>query len=176
MSINKILKLQDCNKPIDLGIIKLPNLYSDKYYNLSYRLVILHAMHNYFKKNKDHRSAEVLLKELESAANNLETSYYEHNFLELYPFIKEKQKGLLIIDRSKGCFPLVLYPEDNDSDHGNRIWGFKIMLSDLLLNYKQYDSLLISCSSWNETLVENLKETFTFPEKNINNNSIDSAA
>lgn len=101
-------------------------------------------------------------------ANSLDDSYEEPDFLELYSFHTDKKIGLVLIDPSKGCYPLIFYPNDDNPQHGNRIWGFQQILPDLLLSHSKYDDLLRKSPEWNDILVDELRATFTFPEKNPN--------
>lgn len=128
---------------LDFRIINAPELFKDKYYHLSYRLVLLHALQHYLTLENSSKSFESLLnalREVDRINSNID-DFYEPGFMELYPFQKEGEKGLLLIDRSKGCYPLVLYPKDHDpdSEHGNRIYSFVGALNDLLNNHKFFE-------------------------------------
>lgn len=59
--------------------------------------------------------------------------------LEIYLFKKGQDKGAVIIDRQKVCFPLILYPDDSDPEHGNRISAFIKIIDDLLKHCSYHD-------------------------------------
>lgn len=148
-------------------VIDNQNLFIDKRYKqISYRLVLLHALQYYYLKPKESRPFESLLKDLREVYISTTTAgFYEPQFVELYPFFqKEHERGLLLIDRSKGCYPLVLYPNDSDPEHGNRIISFVGVIDDLLRNHQFFENYLREHTVWNEDVVEILKSKFTFSE------------
>lgn len=150
------------DQPLKWHICHEPLLYRDKY-PISFRLIILHAMRRYFKSTPcNAKSSKKLLTELKNATESKTPSYYEPSFMELYIFNKNEEKGLLLIDHSYGCFALVLYPKDNNPEHGFRIGAFIKALEDLLLNHESYDKLLNSRQAWDTQLVDQLRATFTF--------------
>jgi hypothetical protein len=154
---------------LDFTIIKAPQLFKDKYYKqISYRLVLLHALQYYLVSGEGTQSFESLLKALREVDKSVTAEFYEPKFVELYPFQKEGERGLLLIDRSKGCYPLVLYPKDKDpdSEHGNRIFSFVGALVDLLNNHQFFEDYLRRNTDWDNEVVEELMSKFTFPEKN----------
>ena len=154
--------------PLDLLIINYPELFKDKHYQqISYRLVLLHAF-QYYLASEGTQTFESLLKALRQVDKTIDGEFYEPKFVELYPFQKEGERGLLLVDRSKGCYPLVLYPKDKDPDaeHGNRIFSFVCAIVDLLDNHQFFENYLKQNTDWNKEIVEELKSKFTYPEKN----------
>lgn len=152
---------------LDFLIINSPELFKDKYYQqVSYRLVLLHAL-QYYLIFEGVQTFESLLKALRQVDKTTDGEFYEPKFVELYPFKKESERGLLLVDRSKGCYPLVLYPKDKDpdSEHGNRIFSFVGAIVDLLDNHQFFEDYLRQHTNWNDEVVEILKTKFTYPEK-----------
>jgi hypothetical protein len=76
-----------------------------------------------------------------------------------------------VIDRSKGCFPLVFYPEDKEPKHGDRMLAFQRVLPSLLLSHTKYDELLKNNTIWNIALADQLRATFTDPAQNQGENT-----
>lgn len=166
MALNTTLKLgRITDKPLKWEIIKNPMLYRDQKYEISFRLIILHALKYYFGNNPfDPKPTSQLLTELKNAATVNSPGFYEKKFMELYTFDKKGEQGLVLIDRSYGCFALILYPDDNNPDHGFRIGGLIKALDDLILNHETYDNLLKSESAWDPHLVDQLRAIFKFSE------------
>ena len=130
-------------------------------------MVLLHALQHYLASGGA-QTFEALLNALRQVDNSTAAEFYEPKFVELYPFQKEGERGLLLIDRSKGCYPLVLYPKDKDpdSEHGNRIFSFVNAIVDLRDNHQFFEDYLRQHTEWNDEVVETLKSKFTYPEKN----------
>lgn len=148
------------------NILDLPELYRDNQYKVSYKLVLLRAIKHYFENNGG-KLVEELLTDLQTSIRTKE-GYYEPHFVELYHFHNERnQAGLLLVDRSKGCFPLVFYPQDENPEHKNRIKAFQTILSRLLNNNRifGYDKILKDSLTWDHSIVETLKNTFAGEEK-----------
>jgi len=119
----------------DYLIVTNKNALTGKY-PICYRLVICHALYNLIKigQKSDNTELEELLKKMKHSLESTQP-FYEKSFLEMYPFEMEdpiKDKGVIIIDRSGGCFPLVLYPNDDNPEHGDRINGFINALVNVL--------------------------------------------
>ena len=150
--------------PLDFEIINSLPLFQDQHYSLSYRLVLLHALQNYFRSGGRVPLTSLLETLLEVSRDS--KGFYQSKFVEIYPFQKADKKGILLIDKSKGCYPLVLYPEDKNPAHGNRVSTFIQALEDLLENVTFYEDLLVKNSNWDEGIVNQLRGKFTFPEKN----------
>lgn len=164
MALNTTIKPNTINStPLKWEITRDQALYCDQKYNISFRLVVLHAIKHYLNNNPfDPKSTKTLLTELKNATEPKTTGYYEPHFMELYPFNKNGEQGLVLIDRSYGCFALLLYPKDKNPEHGFRIVAFINALEDLLLNHESYDQLLNSGQAWDTKLVDQLRATFKF--------------
>jgi hypothetical protein len=176
MALDNTLKIKVSNEPLKFKIAKVPSLFRDIHYqDVSYRLVILYAMRNFFKESSE-KNAGTLLRELKNASLSENPKYYERHFVELYKFCQSNQSnkpGLLLVDRSDGCYALVLYTEDEKPDHGNRVWSFQQALDDLLLSHNTYDKLLNNNPEWCIDLVDKLRATFTYPEKQLKSDPFD---
>lgn len=149
-----------CNK---FSIIEHPNLFRDDAYPLSYKLVILHSIWHSFHHNGSANSTFQVLNEMQNIINQSSGFIYIKKCLELYPFLKDNNSGLVLIDRSKACYPLIFYPADNLPEHGNRVDALKIVISDLYRNHKFFDETLKASERWNTKLINLLKEKFTNP-------------
>jgi hypothetical protein len=152
--------------PLDFKIINNPALFQDLTYSqISYRLVILHALQFYLASPKPDKkiSFKSLLNAMHQVSTNLESSFYEQHFIELCPFKKKDGTGLLLIDRSDGCYPLVFYPADEKWTHGDRISAFANTISELLGNSDIFEGFLKKNPVWNKEVVEELRMNFNKP-------------
>lgn len=143
-------------------IIEHPNLFKDDVYALSYKLIILHSIWYSYRHGNVVSTAQVL-KDMQSIIDQNNNFMYIKKCLELYPFLKDKELGLVLIDRSKACYPLIFYPADNLPEHGNRVDALKVVLNDLALNHEFFDDVLKKSDKWNTGLVDDLKEKFSNP-------------
>ncbi|NNM59980.1 MAG: hypothetical protein HKM04_09230 [Legionellales bacterium] len=152
-------------------IIKDEELFTDRYYKLSYRLVICYSLMRYFQTAKsveydnDRDNCRNFLSKVLGAIEE-NKPYCEPSFLEIYPFEKSiSQSGFVVIDRSKACYPLVLYPEDDKPEHGDRISTFKTAVADIIDNLDKITPILYSDTIWNQDKVSRLVRSFDYPEK-----------
>lgn len=148
-------------------IISNPELFKDDTYTLSYPLVVLHSIWNYYQKgDKEYNAFEIINKIENFMSTHSDSSYiYIPKCLELYRFNKDNDCGFLLIDRSKGCYPLVFYPIDDIPEHGNRVSALKIVLDRLKKHAEYFDEILKSSRIWNIDLVSKLNKTSIYHQK-----------
>lgn len=113
-----------------------------KGYSVDYRLVITRALFNCIKNKVEPEQLKFKLIEAILFLNNMDDDTNDHfyypGFIEIYRFIKNTEQGILLIDRSKGCYPLVAYPTSGDSEgKGNRISALRRVFSDLFNCYEE---------------------------------------
>lgn len=148
-------------------IIDHPDLFKDDTYPLSYKLIILHSIwYSYHHHGKEVSTAQVL-SDMHKIIDQDNNFIYIKKCLEMYPFWKDKELGLVLIDRSKACYPLIFYPADNLPEHGNRVDALKVVLQDLSRNHEFFDDILKKSDKWNTELVTVLKGKFTNPNPKI---------
>jgi hypothetical protein len=122
---------------------------------ISYRMVICHALFVLInEKNLDQTTIEkkidLLFKELDEKAIN------DQSFFETYPV---EDKLIVIIDRTDGCYPMILYK--NPPKGEERISGFKAALQDVKRNIPKIYNI-IKTNRFNETLHCKLEHCFTY--------------
>lgn len=124
---------------------------------ISYRMVICNAIKYSIDQKSSKEDIKTFLKELDYIEN---TTLNQNNFFEIHPLIDEA--GVVIIDKSKGCYPLVLYGDKADNkffDETLRISAFKVAKDDILKNYEKiYNE--INGSEFNEALHCKLEHIF----------------
>ena len=87
----------------------------------------------------------------------LEIVFYHESFIELFPTIVECRKGetaglysvgCTLVDRSKGTFPLVLYPGYlvKGEKKGDRLTAFKMAVKDILMNAEKIHGIVMKNS------------------------------
>jgi hypothetical protein len=125
-------------------IILNPEWFEDKKYSLSYKHVICYSIHNtYIYWYHQDECVKFLRAGLEAVRQS--TPYSMLHFLEIFPFImNSKQSGLLVVDRTKGCSPLVLYPADSKVDHGDRIPAFTLAFENVVAEISNLESSLFN--------------------------------
>lgn len=141
-------------------------------YPISYKLLICYDL---MKLISQENYADIE-KEIKKILNNLSLSIKEQNplyiksFLEVLTAQSHKGKSLVIVDRNDACYPLVLYPEDDNPDHGDRIPAFEAALNAVIKNISAILPILISCSKkgWDNTVQDQILKIIPEPSRSKN--------
>lgn len=124
------------------SIIDHPRLFQDEAYILSYKLIILHSIWHYYHHGGTVYNTSKLINDMLEIIHDSDKSLYVKKCLELCSFIKDREHGLVLIDRSKACYPLVFYPPDDIPEHGDRVSALKNAVLDLNKNTEFFDEVL----------------------------------
>lgn len=132
---------------------------------ISYRMVICHAIKYCVT---DEISQDDIRNNINKLANDIEKEPLDmHNFFETY--ISGNNGPIIIIDRSKGCYPLILYRSNDKSKKFNqRIDAFKISAQDILEHFDDIYLEIQSAQEFNEALhckLEHLFNDYKKPSK-----------
>lgn len=132
-----------------------PNTY------VCYRTVICHALLNKLIISDQNKAANSF-NNLSNAITQETTLPNETDFLRLYIVPMEDDKnGFLLVDDSKGHYPLVFYPHQNRQG-APRSEALKKVITDLNIKKEKILTLLDNADSWDNTLQKNLQEIFTY--------------
>jgi len=135
-------------------------------YPINYRLVIIRAIYSCKKVGdtneaiKDNiQKAKQFVSNLSNPANHpVRDCLHIPGFIELCVFYKHNNPGLVMIDRSKGCFPLVAYPDnDTDEQKGDRVLALKYAFDDI---YNQFPKIIEFYNNDFENSWEDIKLKF----------------
>lgn len=159
-----------------------PSCFSDKHifkgkYPLDYRLVITRAIYCCLNQGI---AIETLKKQLNDAmifvlminssnAHKLDFIYFPH-FIELCIFHHNGDQGVLLIDRSKGCFPLVAYPNsESEGNKGDRVKALHNVFSDIYLCIDKIKELYKPDFeiNWNETKKTLISTVYNYQKDEI---------
>jgi len=148
MPIDKILKPTSSyiDKFKKTEAAKSPSLFSDREYNFSYRLVILHTAYVYFKNGGVKNLSEILQLSLDVVDNKSSDGFSEKDLYSIYRY-GDKNYGIVFIDSTNTCIPLIFFPDD-DPDHQYRVSAFKHSLDDLYKDSGHYESIIRSNKAW----------------------------
>jgi len=129
-----------------------------------YRTIICHALFAYNKEFGD--DIKNLFEALYSDYEHSEIYQKEH-FLEAYPVPMDNGSGYLLVDKTKGCFPLVFYPSSkntNDLSRGSRKEALDNTFIDLNNNIKNIIDVFAKYKEkkWDKPLQDNLQNYFDY--------------
>jgi len=132
----------------------------DKYflkwsYPTSYPLFICHALK---QKGVGIDEARSLLYTMMECMRKRK-SFYKSNFLEMAPCSFGLAQGFVVIDRTKSCSPLILYPHQyNPNNHGDRCAAFYHSLRAIAQNLENIMPVLLDPShfEWDNLIKEKL--------------------
>jgi len=140
-------------------------------YPISYVYFICYALHSYlhseypFTDESNQKESKIVQQKvkslLEEAIMHLkqQQSFYKPAFLEIYYFEAFNNKhGVLIIDRSNGCYPLVFYPKDDSHNHKARIPACVKSFETVCDNFSEIWDVIILNSVWDENMQKKLEE------------------
>lgn len=146
----------------DLLIMKDNDLFLDKrsFYPsgfISYRLVVCHALKNLFEVEGGTNKSDcmqLLGQLLDSYNNNI--PFEKDNFVALYQFETNISNNCssLVVDKSKGCYPLILY------DLPNRDGAFANDIQSIINHFDQLWPLLSSGSDWDKAFERKIDSIF----------------
>lgn len=128
---------------------------------ISYRHVIAQAIHCF--RRFPNNGAKIYIDEFKKAWDSLAYSWEgEESFLKIYWILTQEngnsKKYAVIIDKTHGCYPLVL-----DSDE--RVKAFNNSLTDIVNNFDKVIDILKLEERWTETLQNKLEEIYQFNTK-----------
>lgn len=124
----------------------------DKY--VCYRTVLSHALQRKLRITNRDEARNTFLK-LKKAVD-LEQQFTDDEFVFFYPVKMGSKTGYLIIDKSRGYYPLVLYPFKVTG--GTRTQALKMVLKDMAENIDALLTILQREKSWNAQLQANLQD------------------
>lgn len=147
---------------------------SDNY--VCYRTVICHAL--FWKMN--HTTPENAITEAVNAFNdfanavNNSLEHEDNTFLSLFICPMRNQTGYIIVDKSRGYYPLVAYPFTNKMG-ASRAEALRFAVSDLSDHLTEIintlNNELINRRDWSPDLQQRLQDTqFHYLEDNVSNN------
>lgn len=149
---------------IDSGFLKHPQ----QKHNPCYRKIICFSLFRYIKGNDMQHG----LNEFNRLINHVEDGnlYILTKFLELYPFpmTDDGKIGYLLVEPSRGCFPLVIYPNQHSQNGKTRKSGFHTALSKLRKNQSEIFKALNEHSEWSFELEAKLERLFGYPSNDGN--------
>lgn len=130
-------------------------------YDPCYRTIICHAL---FKHHKARSNVKNIFNKLHNAYED-QLMFREENLFELYPISMDENNdscvGYLFVDKTRGCYPLVLYPDAKEYT-GNisaseRTVAFQRVLYDLKCNIEGIIGEFDKHEEWNNELQNNLQ-------------------
>jgi hypothetical protein len=140
-------------------------LYTDKHYLPSYRLVLLHSYYVDVKHHDKNASLQFIIDGLLQVIDGITPYFYKEKCIEAYSFIKDDKKGIFLIDRTKGCYPLVFYPNDLKPLHGGRDSALKMACLDVYNQRQYFEDTIKNSENWDKVLVNALENKFIYSEK-----------
>ena len=124
----------------------------DKY--VCYRTVLSHALLNKMRCSSRDDAKNAFLKLKKAVESNQE--FIDNYFVHFYPVKMNSKIGYLIIDKSHGYYPLVLYPYKIKGE--SRTSAFKYVLKDMADNIDSILTELQTQKSWTNKLQFNLQD------------------
>lgn len=123
-----------------------------------YRTVICHAL--MWKLNHSSTQDEAVLA-FQDFVNVVRTSteHEDKTFLSLYIAKMQNKTGYIIVDKSRGYYPLVAYPFKNKKG-APRSEALKYSVEDLSVNLSKIIDELEKRKDWNSELQNNLQNSF----------------
>ena len=137
-------------------------------YPICYRTIICHALFAIYKNKQP--AQEYFNQLIEAFKNKSPQPYINKDFLSLYSVIMESDEtGYLLVDHTRGCYPLVFYTDSNSDDFQNnpsasRVSAFSNVLEDFEKGIDKIIAEFSTPSAWNNALQKNLHEHY-FPCK-----------
>ena len=143
----------------DFEIITQPNWFlrerrNGREYELSYRLLICHAL---FKLVTVMKMTDQAIKDkLDEAIKAIDSKSVlcDESFLCIYPLINEL--GFSVVDRTRGCYPLILYSDKIRTNGGDRVMAFSCSLKNISNKYNNIIKVLHG--NWDENLQISARE------------------
>ncbi|MDX1919306.1 MAG: hypothetical protein SFU25_01065, partial [Candidatus Caenarcaniphilales bacterium] len=85
---------------------------ADSKHPIYYPLSVCYALLYYIQKHPEENVEEILNQCIEAIQS--QKPFYKNDFLQINPYVGDQgqYQGFCIIDKSKGCFPLVLYDQN----------------------------------------------------------------
>ncbi|MFM8331582.1 MAG: hypothetical protein ACKN9T_07825 [Candidatus Methylumidiphilus sp.] len=129
-------------------------------YKISYSLVIVYALFNYLKHGNDKAKAKSAIKDMKGAIDK-KTDFRCQDFLDIFQF--SDKSGFVVIDKSKGCFPLVLYYGDQ-AEKEKRDVAFKLSLEAVIRKFDilqdKYSSISDLSGDWSKEFQDSIDKLF----------------
>ncbi len=135
---------------------------------ISYRMVICHAIHFFTRTNDDRQAAQNLVQQL----LNIETNIDIPNLFLSYNFSFHNQNlGVVLIDRTRGSYPLVLYnntssPEQGNGQHIERLNAFMAAIRNIDERFDDIFRVIINSQEFDQNLFNELASFFEFGNVN----------
>lgn len=128
---------------------------------ISYRMVICHAIHHNLKERGF--TQEQIKENLAELLKKLGKEKIQNDkFFEAYPIFNTFHGNMiLVIDKSEGCYPLVLHDGQTSE---NRISAFKESLENVDKKFDKIIGVIENSTGFNNVLHDKLNEFFIFPE------------
>ncbi len=123
---------------------------------ICYRTVICHALFEQYQKNPDGISDTI--EGLYNAYQN-DTSFDSDTLL-IYPVSMSDKTGYLLVDKTRGCFPLIFYPFKVNPDNPSitsRKNALGAVLNDLKNNVDKISLKFNSHNQWSNELQNDLQ-------------------
>jgi len=141
-----------------------------------YRKVVCYSIFRFLKANNPESAQQELTKLKEHVEKN--DLYLIEKFIEAYPLTKSEAGdiGFLVVESSRGCYPLVCYANSHSELGGvknkPRKSGFKAALRVLEKNHSKIFPILLSYikehKEWDAELESMLREFFEYPQDKSN--------
>lgn len=153
------------------GFLRLPHAQ----HNPCYRKVITYGYFMALKKNNLKAVESEFTKMIEALDKDGFFNY--KGWLEIYPTSMEGGMGCIVVEPSRNCFPLVVYPSSHtkfeNAANKTRTSGFKVAIGKLQKNRPQIFALLGEYNEWTHELEKKLEPLFEYPKKKGAANSSD---
>jgi hypothetical protein len=127
-------------------------------YNPYYRFVICRALLIRLIYN-----SAMTKQDLVNLLNNAITAFagagiVDPEFFEIFPINYNGRKGFVVVDQTKGCFPLVLYPDRPQEGKEDRKYAFSRSLIEVKNNISSVEAELRrkTFTDWNQTMRDRL--------------------
>lgn len=114
-----------------------------------YRTIICHALLKKIQRSSVEEAKLEFLKFRGAFENGSE--FHSLDFVSFYPVQMSQNTGFLLVDKSQGYYPLVIYPSPKVSGASRRS-AFKSVLDDLHDNIDELLKRLVARNEWNSDL------------------------